>query len=471
MPFNSIEYLLFFIAVLCVSWLLVGKPQLRILFLSLASYYFYASNNGWLLVLLLGSTAIDYFAAHRIEATGDTRQRKLWLTASLVTNLGMLGVFKYFNFFIGTAQSGASLLGFDLTLPQSHILLPVGISFYTFQSMSYTIDVYSKKLKAERSFIRFAFFVSFFPQLVAGPIVRARYFLHQIPETPRLSMKAFEASLFLIFTGLFKKMVLGDTLGDYADLAFSSPDTTHAFVAWLGLYAFTFQIYFDFSGYTDIAIGCARLLGFRLPPNFRRPYTATSFSEFWRRWHISLSFWLRDYLYKPLGGNRKGDIRAYANLMITMLLGGLWHGANWTFIIWGGLHGLFLAIEKRLGLAKFSRDYHGKPIQRFFRSFIIFNLIVLTWLPFRATDFSHFIAYTKALFHFEQSLSITLGMLLAICIILGALGAQWFGELKSIKRLVLQQPFILRALFYAGIIILIIVFSARGTEPFIYFRF
>jgi alginate O-acetyltransferase complex protein AlgI len=472
MIFSSFEYLVFFLGALIVSWLLVGRPQLRILFLLLASYYFYASNNGMLLLVILFSTALDYGLGIKIEETPTPEKRKKWLIISMVANLGILAFFKYANFFADSITSLSAAAGYDTGWKPMDIILPVGISFYTFQSMSYTIDVYMKRLPAERSFMRFAFFVAFFPQLVAGPIVRARYFLHQIPQKPHLTIRAFEASLYLIFFGLFKKIILADTLGQYADAAFAVPGEADALTAWLGLYAFTFQIYFDFSGYTDIAMGCSRLLGFRLPPNFRRPYTATSFTEFWRRWHISLSFWLRDYLYKPLGGNRFGEVRTYANLMITMLLGGLWHGAAWTFVLWGGIHGLLLAAEKKLGVGYLASDFKGKPVRRILRSLIVFQIIVLTWLPFRAENWDHFMTLASALTRVNPAgFTVTLGMGVAILMMAGGLAVQWMGEGFSVKRRFLSLPLWVKAGLYGALAALIVVFAARGTQPFVYFQF
>ena len=472
MIFSSFEYLVFFLGTLIVSWLLVGRPQLRILFLLLASYYFYASNNGMLLAIILASTVMDYWLAIKIEDTPTPQARKKWLIISMVSNLGLLGFFKYANFFTESVASLATAAtGTDVGWEPLDILLPVGISFYTFQSMSYTIDVYMRKLTAERSFMRFAFFIAFFPQLVAGPIVRARYFLHQMDHPPRVSPQALESAFYLIAVGLFKKIVMADTLAGYTEAAFANPAEVDALTAWLGLYAFTFQIYFDFSAYTDIAMGCARLLGYRLPPNFRRPYTATSFTEFWRRWHISLSFWLRDYLYKPLGGNRKGPVRTYINLMLTMLLGGLWHGAAWTFVLWGGLHGLFLALEKRLGLARLAHDYRGRPMRRFVRSLVIFQLVALTWLPFRAEGWDDMIEMAHALVRFEPPAAITLGMVFAALIMLWGLTVQWAGEISSVKRAVLRLPLPVKAAGYAAIAAAVAIFAARGAQPFVYFQF
>ncbi len=472
MNFNSPEYILFFLLVLIGSWFMARKPQLRFLFLLLASYYFYASNNGYLLLLIVGSTLVDYMAGLAIEKSERKTTKRSWLIASLVVNLGVLAFFKYTNFLVQSLNTAAQALDYGVSFPLYEIALPVGISFYTFQSMSYTIDVYRGQLKAEKSLLRFSFFVAFFPQLVAGPIVRARYFLHQLDHPPRLGAKGLEAALYLIFFGLFKKIVLADTLGIYADQAFNAPESAHAITAWLGLYAFAFQIYFDFSGYTDIAIGCAGLLGFRLPPNFKRPYTARSFTEFWRRWHISLSFWLRDYLYKPLGGNRKGHIRTYINLMITMLLGGLWHGASWTFLLWGFLHGLFLALERLFGLVRLRHNTRDEKLwQRFLYSMLIFHLVVIAWLPFRAAGWGNLMDMMDALTRVNTGVTITLGMVMAGCIIIGGLGSQWLGETLSFKRYFLRLPVFAKAFIYAGLACLIVVFSARGTQPFVYFQF
>lgn len=471
MIFSSPEYWVFFLFVLAGAWLLAGRPQWRILFLLLASYYFYASNNGMLLFIILLSTVLDYWLAIRIEETGNTRRRKQWLALSVIGNLGVLGFFKYANFFSQSAASVAAAAGYDPGWPPLDIVLPVGISFYTFQSMSYTLDVFTGRLRAERSFMRFAFFIAFFPQLVAGPIVRARYFLHQMDTPPRVSPQAFESALYLIFIGLFKKIVMADTLAGYSDAAFSDPAGVDSMTAWLGLYAFTFQIYFDFSAYTDIAMGCARLLGFRLPPNFRRPYTATSFTEFWRRWHLSLSFWLRDYLYKPLGGNRKGDGRTYANLMITMLLGGLWHGAAWTFVLWGGLHGLLLALEKKLGWGRLAHDYKGRPVRRILRSLVVFQLVVLTWLPFRAESWGDMVTVARALVRFDAPDTITVGMAVAVIIMVWGQAAQWTGEVMPVKRRFLRLPLGVKAGAYAVMAAAIVVFAARGAQPFVYFQF
>lgn len=474
MPFNSFEYLIFFLTTFLGSVVLLGKHNVRTLFLLVASWVFYISNNTWVFSLLMLSILIDFYVGMHIEDSNDKQTRKKLLFVSIFSNLSILGFFKYSNFFIGNIVGMFDTLGVAVDIAYLNILLPVGISFYTFQSMSYSIDVYYKEIKAERSFINFAFYVSFFPQLVAGPIVRARYFLYQIPWQSPLNLPKLESAIFLILVGLIKKFVFGDTLGDFSDSAFDSTGPVSAFNAWLGLLAFTFQIYFDFSGYTNVAIGCALLFGFRLPPNFKRPYVAVSFSDFWRRWHISLSSWLRDYLYKPLGGNRYGDLMTYRNLVLVMLLGGLWHGASWNFVLWGALHGGYLAIERLLGQAKVSVG-KGKSkmsmAQRFIRSLLVFFFCALAWLPFRAETFSDLIRMLSSLFNFEQEPTVTIGSLVAIAIILGGYIFQWIGDKTSMRKLYKRSPVYIKAGFVVASVITIFVFSSRGTEPFIYFRF
>jgi len=470
--FNTFQYLVFFLFVLAASWLLAPRPIWRLWFLLLASYYFYAANNGWILFLLLATTIVDYVAALGMSRTDARPTRRLWLLLSLISNFAMLGVFKYADFLLANAEAVARAAGVPLHLLRLGVPLPVGISFYTFQSVSYVVDVYIRRLPPERSFPRFAFYVAFFPHLVAGPIVRARYFLHQLREKVKLNASEMDSALYQIAAGLMKKVVFADSLAPFAQRAFDDPTQIGAVTAWVGLYAFAMQIYFDFAGYTDVAIGCARLLGYRIPPNFRRPYCTTSFTEFWRRWHLSLSFWLRDYLFIPLGGSRmKGKLGIIRNLMITMLLGGLWHGAAWTFVLWGGMHGVLLSLERAFGWARFARDFRGRPAARVLRSFVMFNLIVLTWLPFRAQHFATLKAYVAAMFRAEHDLTVTSGMIAVGAIALGGFALDLINETWPLRRLALGRPTIVRGLGYGVAALIVLVFSARGTVPFIYFAF
>lgn len=351
--FNTVDFLVLFILFFAGYVMLIKRFNLRILYTLLFSLYFYYQSSGWYFFLLIGSTLVDFGLGHAIYSAPQKWKKRLILLLSLVVNLGLLGYFKYTNFFLGALNE---MMGTNFALRA--IFLPVGISFFTFQTLSYSIDIYRGKLvplTAEvhswSSFwarlLDFAFFVSFFPQLVAGPIVRAADFIPQIRKKPMLSRAAISKGFLLIMGGVIKKAVISDYISvNFVDRVFESPFLYSGAENLLAAYGYAIQIYCDFSGYSDIAIGLALLLGFVLPENFRHPYRAFSLQDFWRRWHISLSTWLRDYLYISLGGNRKGKIRTYVNLMITMLLGGLWHGASWVFIIWGGLHGIGLALER-----------------------------------------------------------------------------------------------------------------------------
>jgi D-alanyl-lipoteichoic acid acyltransferase DltB (MBOAT superfamily) len=302
--------------------------------------------------------------------------------------------------------------------------------------------------------------------------VRARYFLHQLDEKVKLNATELDSALYQIAAGLVKKIVVADSLAPFAQRAFEDPSHAGAATAWIGLYAFAMQIYFDFAGYTDVAIGCARLLGYRIPPNFRRPYATTSFTEFWRRWHLSLSFWLRDYLYIPLGGGRmKTQLGVVRNLMITMLLGGLWHGAAWTFVLWGGIHGLLLSVERVFGLQRFARDFRGRPIARLLRSFVMFNLIVLTWLPFRAQTFANLKAYAAALVRPEPGFLVSYGVIAVALVAIGGFALDLINEQWPLRRLALARPVIVRGVGYGLVALAVLIFSARGTVPFIYFAF
>jgi alginate O-acetyltransferase complex protein AlgI len=384
MLFNTIPCFVFFFVVAALFY--TAPSGLRKPVLLFASYFFYASWNWKFLPLLLTLTAIDYFAALWIEDRKGP-VRKMAFAVSVAANLGFLGFFKYFNFLLSNL---AVLLHLPANSFWFDIVLPLGISFHTFQSISYVTDVYHGQQRAVRNPLDYALFIAFFPQLVAGPIVRAQNFFADLYqwEAPGLMRNGRSVSIkrgsFLVVLGLFKKVALADNLAPVADKFFESPLHVTGAAAWSGVLAFALQIYFDFSGYTDIAIGFAELLGFHFPVNFRRPYFATSITDFWRRWHISLSSWLRDYLYIPLGGNRGGRLKTYRNLIITMLLGGLWHGANWTFMAWGLFHGVLLSIERVLGINKASTVPKLTTIPRIV---LTFATVSLGWILFRARSF------------------------------------------------------------------------------------
>jgi len=368
------------------------------------SYFFYGMWNPAFLLLLMVSTIIDYLAARGIEA--NPQRKKLFLIMSLTSNLGLLGFFKYFNFFVDTAETLSKMVGISWSPPFLQVALPVGISFYTFQTLSYTIDVYRGEIKAKKSFIDIAFFVAFFPQLVAGPIVRARDFLPQLMKSPIIQEKNWTSGIGLVLSGLFLKVVVADNVSGRVNFLFANWEINGMLENWAAAMLFGVQIYGDFSGYSLIAIGLAKIMGFHIPRNFNSPYTAAGFSDFWRRWHISLSTWLRDYLYISMGGNRKGTRRTYVNLMITMLLGGLWHGASFLFIAWGALHGLYLCVERLLRDRLRNIRFETVWAQRLLiMAGILFTYIMvsLAWIPFRAETAEQGITMMIGLFTGEFS--------------------------------------------------------------------
>src|SRR5580693_5996292 len=381
MLFNTTEFFVFRSIVLAVFY--AAPRAFRRVILLVASYIFYLSWNYKFVVLLLGLTVVDFGAAIAIENAQASR-KKPFLLISLAANLGMLGFFKYYNFF---ADNLAQLLRYPPHSWTFSIILPLGISFHTFQSISYVVDVYRGEQVAIRNPIDYALFISFFPQLVAGPIVRAREFFSDLNHWKRPSQEEVLRGVMLVVLGLTKKMAFADQFAQIADTYFQNLSAhPGGWAAWSGVLAFAMQIFFDFSGYTDMAIGMALLLGFHFPVNFRRPYLAFSITDFWHRWHMSLSRWLRDYLYIPLGGNRHGQLQTYRNLMLTMLLGGLWHGASWNFVVWGGYHGALLSFERMFrgkNAPAESRWTDLYPLQ----AVITFGLVMIGWVFFRATTF------------------------------------------------------------------------------------
>jgi len=380
--FNSLTFLVFFVAVFLLHALIPGWIGRKRLLLA-ASYVFYAAWNPPYVLILAFSTTMDWWLARRIGQCEDEGRRRTLLVLSLAGNLSLLGFFKYGGFLLENFQHLAAAAGVQYSPPAWDIVLPVGISFYTFASLSYTIDVYRRQIRSDCSLSDYALFVSFFPHLVAGPIVRASFLLPQIEQPRSATAQQVAWGLCLLATGLFQKAVLADeVLAPVVDTvygnsgAFAAPDIVAAILAFSG------QIYYDFAGYSLAAIGLALCFGFEFPDNFRHPYAARGFSDFWRRWHISLSTWLRDYLYIPLGGNRRGENRATVNLMLTMLIGGLWHGASWMFVLWGGLHGTYLAAER----AWRRRFPVAEAAPAVALSLLTFALVSLTWIPFRAAD-------------------------------------------------------------------------------------
>jgi D-alanyl-lipoteichoic acid acyltransferase DltB (MBOAT superfamily) len=384
--FNSFTFAVFLPVVLLVYYRL--SHRLQNVWLLAAGIVFYGWWDWRFLGLLGATTVLDYIASHRIHAATTQGVRKRWLLASLTGNLTILGFFKYFNFFVDSTEALLGSFGVTVHPPTLRVILPIGVSFYTFQEIAYTIDVYRGHLKPCRRFLDFALFVCYFPQLVAGPIQRATDLLPQLEQPRRITGEQIRAGAQLIFLGLFKKVVVADALAPMADVHFGQPQAFSGASLLFGLYLFAVQIYGDFCGYSDVARGISKLLGVELALNFRQPYFATSITDFWRRWHISLSSWLRDYLYIPLGGNRGSSFATYRNLMLTMLLGGLWHGASWTFVVWGGLHGLYLAVHKAMGAGRERAGASSSGLVNVLKGLATFHLVCLTWIFFRADSFS-----------------------------------------------------------------------------------
>jgi alginate O-acetyltransferase complex protein AlgI len=465
MLFTQIEFILFFIAVF--SFLLICKNirwQNRMLLV--ASYYFYAYWDWRFLSLIFISTLVDYIIGKKLDSTDSTNSRKALVTISLIVNLGLLGFFKYCNFFIDSAA--AILAPFGIHTQTLNIILPVGISFYTFQTLSYTLDIYRKRISHCSNFFDFALFVSFFPQLVAGPIVRAADFLPQL-QTPRtITMDRVYSGIRQFIFGLFKKVFIADRLAMFVDVVFENAGAFDGVTTWLAVIAYAIQIYCDFSGYSDMAIGLARMMGFDFRANFNHPYIATSIQDFWHRWHISLSTWLRDYLYISLGGNRKGEIRTYINLMLTMLLGGLWHGASWTFVFWGGFHGIALAFNRMITHGK-----HDQPKTSFIQTiigWIITMIVVLVgWVFFRSPTFIGAIQMLHQMFipvsgiGWYHPFAIVCLVLVSINHLLYALKQERFIELPMNAW---YTPVVLFVLIW-----LVLLYHPVGFQPFIYFQF
>ena len=475
MLFNSLIFILF------ISIVFLVYPRLGLrkqnLFLLVASYVFYGYWDWRFTSLLVISTVVDFTVSRKIHHSNDPVKRKWLLVASVITNLGILGFFKYFNFFIDSAGALLTTLGVDAHLPVLSIILPVGISFYTFQTMSYTIDIYYKKLEPTDSLLDFALFVSFFPQLVAGPIERAKHLLPQISIPRELTKENVITGMNLVLLGFFKKVAISDSLSPIVESIFSSPGDMSSGQLLTGIYAFSLQIYGDFSGYTDIARGIALILGFRIMENFNAPYLSRNITEFWRKWHISLSTWLRDYLYIPLGGNRNGKLATYRNLMITMFLGGLWHGAAWTFVAWGVLHGAYLSLHRMFLKGRnpdlpWTNSVAGWTVN-IIKVFLTFHLVTLTWIFFRAPDFQNSLLYFKTLFSMNHIFDLSAAVLFAGGIVFALDFVQTY--FNSHTWLTDNKQFgIVRYTVILLMLISVIAASIAHMEtvtPFIYFQF
>ncbi len=470
MLFNSWEFLLFFALVYalylaCSRWYRVQNTLLLI-----ASYVFYGWWNWMFLGLIVLSTGIDYLAALRTEQAEEPAVRRRWVALSVISNLSLLAVFKYFNFFLESLGELLLAVGLEAALPSLKIILPVGISFYTFQSMSYTIDVYRGATKACRNPLDFAVYVAFFPQLVAGPIERSSRFLPQVQAPRKLTAGGVEAGLFLIIWGLFKKVVIADNAALLANEIFADPAAHGGPDLIIGALAFTLQIYGDFSGYSDMARGLAMLMGFHLMINFKLPYFAVSPSDFWRRWHVSLSSWLRDYLYIPLGGNRRGKANTYKNLFLTMLLGGLWHGAAWKFVLWGAYHGALLCVyrvaEGRVALLK----RRGSLALDIPKAAVMFVFTVGGWIIFRIESLADLGDFLSGLGGgYGQLPDMTIANLAILWVpVLIMQFAQWIADDLLVA---LRLHVVLRGLLYATLLAASMALATGETIEFIYFQF
>lgn len=495
MVFNSYTFIVFF-GLLLFLYHLPFSWKARKLTLLLASYLFYAVWNPPFVLLLWLSTVVDYVVALALGREMNRHMRNGLLAVSLAANLGMLGFFKYGGFLLENFVAMVSLLGIDYQPPQADIILPIGISFYTFQTLSYTLDVYRRNFVPEKSLLDFSLFVTFFPQLVAGPIVRPGELIPQFKVPHLATRQQLVWGLFLLTLGLFLKVGIADgMLAETSDSVFGVPFPLHPLDAWTGVLAFSGQIFCDFAGYSTCAIGAALCLGFVLPDNFRYPYAAIGFSDFWRRWHITLSTWLRDYLYIPLGGNQGGSYRTYLNLMITMLLGGLWHGANWTFVVWGALHGLFLGIErlirnrwtqlpqKELATASnpaFSRAsllppglLPGRRTAQLYLALLTFLLVTVTWVFFRAPNFDTAMRLLMAMFGVipVRVLFLTTLEVYKVMFITGALlTCHWLMRDTSVATIAFRAPWWALGLAWGGMLI-VLVLTQKSTGSFIYFQF
>jgi alginate O-acetyltransferase complex protein AlgI len=467
MLFDTPIFAVFLCLVVAGYWCLDFRNQNR--FLLVASYFFYGWWDWRFLCLMIGSTIIDYFIAIKIADTQTPKIRRGLLVLSLVINFSILGFFKYFNFFVDSAATALSTLGIHASVPMLRIILPPGISFYTFQEVAYIVDVYGGKLPPSRSFVNYGLFITLFPHLIAGPIQRPSHLLPQVQEPRRWDSEKVFNGLLLILEGLFRKCVIADNCALIANAAFGGSFGRSSLpVVLLGTYAFAWQIYGDFSGYSDIARGCAQLMGFHFMVNFRQPYFADSIQDFWRRWHISLSTWLRDYLYIPLGGNRYGERKTYRNLLLTMLLGGLWHGANWTFVVWGGIHGGGLAAERKL-----MRNQAAAPgqLRKWVSRIVVFHLVCLSWIFFRAQSLRAAVDMLKGLAHWswrpEFPAAFLFLAMFSLPLLMLDVYLEWSGTEYCFEDANVQS----RVAFGLACALVIAFLGANQANAFIYFQF
>jgi alginate O-acetyltransferase complex protein AlgI len=464
--FNSYEFLFGFLPVVLLGWWTLRPPALRLAFLTGSSYFFYAWWDWRFLPLMIASTTVDYVAGRALVRLEDGPRRRAVLVAALAANLAMLGYFKYAGFFLDSLNGVGGALGAGTPFPELHIVLPIGISFYTFNSMSYTIDIFRRQVEPARSFLHYAAFVSMFPHLIAGPIVRYSTIDTQLRRlTPALSWELAASGMFFLSCGLVKKLLIADTLAPHVDRLFANHAQLGVVGGWTAAVGYALQLYFDFSGYSDMAVGLAFLLGFRFPQNFNSPYKAMNISDFWRRWHMSLSFWMRDYLFIPLGGSRNGSRQTLRNLTITMFLGGLWHGAAWTFVVWGLVHGGFLIVHHLLRSAGLTPPWEA--VNRA----VTFACVAAAFVIFRAPNLHvagdvlsamaglHGLESAAAA-HVEVGSRLALGIA-ALLVFVNVAPNTWQVELRP-------RPAYGLAL---GVALAAAVLTIGNPSPFIYFRF
>ncbi len=465
---SGVFFILFTIFIVIYSQI-YKKKIVYLLYVIAFSFFFYYKSSGWYLFILVFTSVTDFSFAILIRKTKNLLEKRIFLFLSIASSLGILIYFKYTNFFL---KSFYEIIEDNFQLLD--IFLPIGISFYTFQSISYVLDVYWEKIKPTKNFLHYTFYLSFFPQLVAGPIVKAKDFLPQLKKEIILTNKMVYNGLFLILVGLFKKGVIADYISQYNDLIFLNPSGYSGFENLMAIYGYTLQIYCDFSGYSDMAIGLALIMGFNLGENFNFPYKAQNITDFWRRWHISLSSWLKNYIYIPMGGNRKGKIKQYRNLFLTMFIGGLWHGANWKFVFWGGLHGIGLAVHK------FFYNFLNKIGNNFFIKFIswflTFHFVIFLWIFFRADSFDTAekiiyqiifdMNFNFAFVFFENRI---FWIILVITGFLISFLPEKFN--KKMQIYFVKSPYLIKAFIFLIIVQLVIQFQSKDVQPFIYFQF
>jgi alginate O-acetyltransferase complex protein AlgI len=469
--FNSLVFVVFFAAVLLLHSMPFTWTTKKINLL-IASYLFYAAWNPPFVVLLWISTVVDWFAAQAMVRSQNAWERRAWMLISIVANLGMLAFFKYGQFLVDSFSAVANLAGIHYHAPRYGIILPIGISFYTFATLSYTLDVYLRRAAPAKNFLDYALFVTFFPHLVAGPIMRPTELVPQFATPRRASANQLGFGLALLTLGLFEKVVLADGfLGPATEAVYDAKDIPGALDSWMSTLAFSSQIFFDFAGYSTAAIGVAMCLGFAMPDNFRFPYAAVGFSDFWRRWHITLSSWLRDYLYIPLGGNRHGEARTYSALMGTMLLGGLWHGASWTFVVWGGLHGIYLSGERILR-SRFA-SYRPGPWAIAGLGLLTFALVNIAWVFFRAKTFDKAWLILRGMAGMNAKAVPILAAvyLLTTALIVAALvGAHWYMRKRTLEDVIERVPVVALTGLWTCMAFAIAIDHGTGNA-FIYFQF